>query len=274
MSPEYFETLGIPIVRGRGFGDQDVRGTKRVAIINDVLAGRFWPGQDPIGKRIVVPATPGEPWEVVGIARTTKYLAVFEHPLPHFYLPLAQNPSFLRTLAVRASMPLSELRVRIEREIAALEPELPIADHKPLADLIAGNLGFVLFRVGAWQATSMGLLGLTLAVIGVYGVVSYQTQQREREIGIRMALGAMPGDVRRLVLGQGVTMVLAGIGIGLVITLILTTVLGRMLVLVSATDPLTFVAVTGALTIAAMVACYLPAMRATRVEPVTVLRQE
>jgi len=274
VSLDYFETLGIPVVRGRGFNDRDVRGSTRVAIINDVLAERFWPGQDPIGKRIVVPATQGEPWEVVGIAKTTKYLAVFETPLPHFYLPIAQNPSFMRTLAVRASMPLQELRVRLEREIAALEPELPIADDKSFEDLIAGNIGFVLFRVGAWQATSMGLLGLALAVIGVYGVVSYQTQQREREIGIRMALGAVPGDVRRLVLSQGVSMVLIGIAIGLVVTLILTTALGRMLVLVSATDPLTFVGVTSALTLSALVACYLPAMRATRVEPVTVLRQE
>jgi predicted permease len=274
VSPEYFDTLGIPIVHGRGFTDQDVKGSTRVAVINEVLAARFWPNEDPIGKRISVPSVPGEPWEVVGIAKTGKYFAIFESPLPHFYLPVAQNPAFLRHVTIRSSMPLPEVRARLEREIAALEPELPIADLKPLSDLISGNIGFVLFRVGAWQATSMGLLGLALAVIGVYGVVSYQTQQRSREIGIRVALGAVPRDVLRLVLKQGVTMVLTGAAIGFAITLVVTTALGRMLVLVSTTDPIAFGGVTAVLVIAAMVACYIPAWRATKVEPVTVLRQE
>ena len=120
----------------------------------------------------------------------------------------------------------------------------------------------------------MGILGLALAVIGVYGVVSYQTKHREKEIGIRMALGAVPGDVRRLVLGQGARLVLIGVGIGLVITLAVTLTLGRMIVLVSTTDPFTFFVVTTSLAVSALIACYLPAMRATRVEPVTVLRQE
>lgn len=275
VTPEFLRTLGIPIVRGRDITDQDVKGSKRVAVINEVLAERFWPNQEAIGKRFIVPAaTPGEPWEVVGIAKTTKNLAVFESPIPYFYLPIAQNPSYLRVLAIRSSMPLNEMRTRLEREITALQPELPISDSKPYSELIAGNIGFVLFRVGAWQATSMGILGLALAVIGVYGVVSYQTQQREKEIGIRIALGAVPGDVRRLVLQQGVRMVLIGIAIGLVITLVATLALGRFIVLVSPTDPLTFGVVTMTLVLAAMAACYLPAMKATRVEPVTVLRQE
>jgi ABC-type antimicrobial peptide transport system permease subunit len=175
---------------------------------------------------------------------------------------------------VRSSAPLDDIRLRVEREIAALEPELPIADAKSLDEMIGGNIGFVLFRVGAWQATSMGVLGLALAIIGVYGVVSYQTTQREKEIGIRMALGAVPWDVRRLVLRQGVAMVLGGVGIGLVVTLVATTMMGRMIVLVSTTDPITFITVTSALVIAALAACYLPARRATKVEPVTVLRQE
>ena len=274
VTPDYFNTLRIPVERGRGFTDQDAAGSKRVAIVNEVLASRFWPGQDPIGKRIDIPALPGQPWEVVGVAGMTKNFAIFEYPLPYFYIPSAQNPSFLRTLSVRSAAPIDDIRVRVEREIAALEPELPIADAKSLDEMIGGNIGFVLFRVGAWQATSMGVLGLALAIIGVYGVVSYQTTQREKEIGIRMALGAVPWDVRRLVLRQGVAMVLVGVAIGLVVTLVATTVMGRMIVLVSTTDPITFVTVTSALVIAALVACYLPARRATRVQPVTVLRQE
>ncbi len=188
---------GFRIERGRGFTDQDAAGSKRVAIINQVLASRFWPGQDPIGKRIEISALPGQPWEVVGVAGMTKNFAIFEYPLPYFYIPSAQNPSSLRTLSVRSAAPIDDIRLRVEREIAALEPELPIADAKSLDEMIGGNIGFVLFRVGAWQATSMGVLGLALAIIGVYGVVSYQTTQREKEIGIRMALGAVPWDVRR-----------------------------------------------------------------------------
>ena len=275
VTPTYFETMRIPITHGRGFDARDTRDSTRVAIINDVIAERFWPNQDPIGKRIVVRAIPGEPWEIVGIAKTTKYMAVFEHPLPHFYLPQAQNPSYLRSIEVRSStIPMDELRVRIEQEIKTLEPELPIADFRPLDRTIAGNIGFVLFGVGAWQASAMGLLGLALAVVGVYGIVSYQTTQREKEIGIRMALGAEPMDVRKLVLRQGVTMVLLGVAIGLVLTLAATTLLGRMVVLISTTDPVTFAVVSLVLTFSALAACYLPARRATRVDPVVALRQE
>jgi len=274
VSPEYFAALKIPIVHGRNFTSADAPGTKRVAIVNQTLADRWWPGQDPIGKRISVPATHGDPWEVVGVVQTSKYLAVFEKPLPYFFVPQAQNPSRLRSILVRSSMPADEMKLRIEREVLALEPELPVADLQPLDNLIAGNIGFVLFRVGAWQATVMGLLGLALAVIGVYGVVSYQTSQREKEIGIRMALGAVPADVKRLVLGQGAGLVLAGAAIGLVISLAVTLTLGRMLVMISTTDPLTFGVITVLLCASALVACYLPARRATRVQPVEALRHE
>jgi predicted lysophospholipase L1 biosynthesis ABC-type transport system permease subunit len=217
---------------------------------------------------------PGPPWEVIGVAKTTKYLTVFEGPLPYFYLAQAQNSSFLRTIEIRSSLPPDEMRLRLANAITDLQPELPIADLNPLERTLHGNMGFVLFRVGALQATLMGLLGLALAVIGVYGVVSYQTAQREKEIGIRMALGAEPGDVRRLVLNQGSRLVLIGVGIGLILTIIVTTALKRVIVLVSTTDPLTFIGVTVVLASAALAACYLPARRATRVQPVTVLRQE
>lgn len=274
VTPAYFETIGVAIVEGRGFTRQDTAESLRVTVINEVLAERFWPGQQAIGRRIVIPGIPGPPWEVVGIARTAKYMAVFESPLPYIYLPQTQNPSFLRSVLVRTSVPLDEMRARIEREIHAIEPDLPIADLKPYSEIVAGNIGFVLFRIGAWQATTMGLLGLALAIIGVYGVVSYQTRQREKEIGIRVALGAIPADVRRLVLSQGAWLVGAGAIIGVLLALAATLALRRMLVLVSATDPMTFIAVSVVLSASALAACYLPARRATRVEPVTVLRQE
>jgi predicted permease len=275
VTPGFFDTIGVPIVRGRGFNARDTAASTRVAIINEVLADRFWKGQEAIGRRLVIPGIPGPPWEVIGIARTAKYMAVFESPLPYIYLPQTQNPSFLRAVLVRSStVPPDDMRARLEREIHTIEPELPIADLKAYSEIVGGNIGFVLFRVGAWQATTMGVLGLALAIIGVYGVVSYQTRQREKEIGIRVALGAIPADVRRLVLAQGAWLVGVGAVVGVLLALLATLALRRMLVLVSATDPLTFIGVTLALSVSALAACYLPARRATRVEPVTVLRQE
>jgi putative ABC transport system permease protein len=149
-----------------------------------------------------------------------------------------------------------------------------VADLRPFRESLSGNIGFVLFRIGALQATAMSVLGLVLAVIGVYGVVSYRTSQRSREIGIRMALGAAPRDVRRLVLGQGAMLVIAGVGTGLLLALALTQTLEKIVLFVSAADPLTFASVTALLSASALLACYLPARRAMRVEPVVALRHE
>jgi len=274
VSPDYFRTLDIPILSGRAFTRDDLRESKPVVIVNETLAARFWPGQDPIGKRLVVASLDDRLWEVVGVARTSKYLAVFEHDLPYAYLPIAQNAGSLRQVLVRSNTPVAETRERIAKVIGELEPDLPVADMKSLRQVVSGNLGFVLFRVGAWQAGAMGALGLALAVIGIYGVVSYQTAQRVKEIGIRIALGAEPGDVRRLVLRQGTGLIGIGLATGLVLTLLLTTALGKVLVLVSATDPVTFVGVTLLLAASALAACDLPARRATRVPPVEALRHE
>jgi putative ABC transport system permease protein len=270
----YLDTLKIPILEGRGFTEQDTAGAPRVAIVNQALAERFWPGQNGIGKRIEIPSAPGAPWEVVGIARNSKYLAVFEWPLPYFYVPQAQDPSFLRTVEVRSSLPFADISARVRHEIATLAPDLPIADVRPLGDVVTGNFGFVLFRVGVWQATAMGILGLVLATVGVYGVVSYRTTQRAREIGIRMALGAVPTDVGKLVLRQGVLLVLAGAGAGALVTAALGGALRGVLVFVSATDPLAFALATTLVSGTALVACYMPARRAMRLSPTTLLRHE
>ena len=275
VTPAFFDTLGIKVIAGRKFNDADSLESKRVVIINDTLAERFWPGREPIGRRITLPDLEGEAWEVVGVTETTKYLAVFEHALPYIYLPQAQNPAMLRVVQIKsATVPVAQLQAQLERTVGELEPELSLADVRPLTEIVQGNLGFVLFRVGAWQASAMGLLGLALAVIGIYSLVSYQTAQRSREIGIRMALGAEPSDVRRLVMRQGAWLIGGGLVIGLALTLVATTALGKVLVLVSATDPVTFVGVTALLGIAALVACYLPARRATRIAPVEALRHE
>jgi predicted permease len=274
VGPDYFATLRIPIVRGRAFDRRDTSDSTRVAIVNETLAARFWPGRDPIGQRMDVPDVPGSAWEIVGVARDNKQVAVFEPPLPQAYLPQAQNPSALRAVALRSTQPLDELGARVAAEIAALDPGMPIGDLRPMREAIRGSVGMVMFRVGAWQATAMSVLGLVLAVLGVYGVVSYRTAQRGREIGIRVALGALPADVRRLVIGQGAALVLAGLAAGLVVAFALTRIIARALLIVSANDPATFAGVTVLLAATALAACYLPARRAERADPVAVLRHE
>jgi putative ABC transport system permease protein len=180
----------------------------------------------------------------------------------------------MRVAQIRSTLPPAELAARVQREVAGLDPEMPVADVRTMPQAIAGGFGYLLFRVGTLQAAAMGLVGLVLAVVGVYGVVSYSASQRHREIGIRLALGAHPGDVRRLVLRQGARLVIAGVVAGLVVSVAVTRLLTRLLVIVGALDPLTFVVVTAALASIAMFACYLPARRAMRVDPMTALRHE
>ncbi len=270
----YFDTLQMPILRGRAFTDADSETAPRVAIVNQTMANRFWPNQDPIGKRFHTRTADSPPWEVVGVAKDSKYIAVFESPLPFFYIPLAQNYMALRVLQVRSALPPELLSVRVAREIQDLDPDIAVADLQTMRRSLAGVGGFLIFRLGASQAGAMGVLGLILAVIGVYGVVSYGAAQRTREIGIRMALGAVPGDVLGLVLRQGVFLVIAGVIVGLVGAAALTRVLSRFLLLASATDPLTFIAVTLLLAAIALMACYVPARRAMRVDPMVALRHE
>jgi putative ABC transport system permease protein len=193
---------------------------------------------------------------------------VREHRAAHrsLILPLVRDLS-LRTLHVRAAGQAAALAPRVEREIKALRgaPDLPIADLRTMNQSLAGLFGYLIFRIGAIQATGMGVLGLTLALIGVYGVVSFGASLRTREIGIRVALGAQPGDIHRLMLGQGLQLVTVGILVGLAASLAMARVLSRFLPLVDATDWVTFVSVATGLAALALWACYLPARRATRV---------
>lgn len=271
---DYFETMQIPILRGRRFRETDKSRAPRVAIINQAMAERFWPNEDPIGKRFR-PNTPDTPLaEVVGVAKDAKYLALFEQRLPHMYIPSDQMFGPLRTLQIRTTVPPETLMNLLRETVRELDPEMPIGDLQTMSRSLGGIQGFLIFRVGAMQAGMLGLLGLTLAVVGVYGVVSYGATQRTREIGIRMALGAMPRDILRIIVGQGVWMVVSGVVLGLAGAAAMTQLLKRFLLLVRPTDPWTFIVVTLALGSAALWACYLPARRATRVQPVVALRHE
>jgi hypothetical protein len=266
--------MRIPIRKGRGFTLKDDTAAAHVVIVNETLARRLWPGQDPVGRKLVVPRFEGRLWEVVGVAADSKYLAVFEQPLPHIYFSMRQTPSYMRVIYLRSSAPPELLGPLVEREIQALDPDVPVADVKSLMHVIEGGMGFLLFRVGTLQAASMGILGLLLAVVGVYGVVSYGASQRTREMGIRLALGAEPSVVRGLVLRQGAVLVAGGIVFGLLAAAGVTRALSRFFYLVGSTDVTTFAVVTALLSVIALVACYLPARRAMRVDPMIALRHE
>jgi predicted permease len=274
VTPSFFEMLKIPIVHGRGFTAQDTDTSTLVVIVNETLARQLWPGEDPIGKRLVITRSDGRLWQVVGVARDSKYIAVFEGPLPHMYFAMKQSPFFMRVVYVRSAAPPESLKMLVEREIHALDADMPIADARPLREIVEGGVGFVMFHIGSVQAGAMGLLGLILAVVGVYGVVSYGASLRMREMGIRVALGASPAAVRGLVLRQGSALVVAGIIVGLAIAAAVTRTLSTFFVLVGSLDVATFAGVTVLLSAIALVACYLPARRAMRVDPMTALRHE
>ena len=211
--------------------------------------------------------------EVVGVAGDGKYMFLFEDPLPYFYVPHTQNFTSTRALQVRTLGPPESLVSAVQREIRVLDSAIPILDLRTMRHSLAGANGFFLFRLGASLAGAMGILGLALAVVGVYGVVSFAASQRTREIGIYMALGASRRDVLSLILRQGVYLVAAGMVAGLAGAFAISRLMGSLL-LVSPSDPFTFIGVTLLLAAIALWACYVPAVRAARVDPTAALRYE
>ncbi len=277
VSPDYFETLRIPVHRGRVFAKADTEQAAKVAIVNETMAKKFWPNEDVLGKRIRFRA-PGKTdrgfIEVVGVVQNGKYRGVVEDPLPTFYVPLEQNYMPLRTIHVRTSVPPESMELQIAAQLQALAPGLPISGVRTLRQDLEGLNGYLFFHLGAQLTAAMGLLGLILAVVGVYSVVSYTAVQRTHEIGIRMALGAKSRDILTMVLGQSLVVIGLGIAIGLGAAFAGTRLLSGLLVGVSSSDPATFAIVVAVLTIVALFACWLPARRATRVSPLVALRYE
>jgi putative ABC transport system permease protein len=274
VSDSYFDTLQIPLLRGRKFSQADSEKAPPVAIINQTMAHKFWPHEDPLGKRFSSKGPSGPFIEVVGIVQNGKYQSLTEDPTPFYYLPLDQSYMSMRTIHVRASVPPDNLALQIEAVIHEIAPDAPVTEVKPMTEALQNANGFFLFRFGAQITAIMGLLGLILAVVGIYSVVSYAAVQRTKEIGIRIAMGASPREILKMVLRQGLGVVGIGLAVGLIVAFAGTRVMATFFVGIKPTDPLTFAAVVLLLTGIALFACWIPAYRATRIDPLVALRYE
>lgn len=275
VSTDFFGTLRIPIVRGRVFDDSDGPDAPRVAVINQTMAERYWPGRDPIGRKFQFAGDTRRPWmQVVGVVRDGKYLSISDHPEPYFYVPLQQNYGSSEVLLVQSSATPELVMAEVRKEINTLAPGLPVTGVQTMFQRLDESGGLGSLRRGALLAAALGGLGLALALIGLYGVVSYAVVQRTGEIGIRMALGAQANSIRRLILGEGVTLVSAGLAAGIVFSMVSVPLVRRFLINISPTDPLTYAAVAMLLVLVALIACYIPVRIALRVDPIVALRHE
>lgn len=274
VTPSYFDTLQMQLLRGRKFSDADSEKAPEVAIINETMAKKFWPKEDALGKHFSTKGANGPFKEVVGIVPDAKIQNPTAAPQAFYYVPLEQSYNSLRTIHVRTSVPPESLALQIQSAIHEVVPDVPITQVKTMNEALQGANGFFLFRFGAQLTSTMGLLGLVLAVVGIYSVVSYAAAQRTQEIGIRVAMGASPRDILKMVLRQGLTVVGVGLAAGLALAFAGTRVVGGLIVGIKPTDPLTFAVVLGVLAAIAVFACWVPARRATRIDPLVALRYE
>jgi predicted permease len=271
VSPNYFKTMGIPFVQGRDFGAADTKGAPGVVIVNEEFARRYFGGANPLGKRVRTDSE-GPYLEVVGVAKNAKYRRLLEEPLPFFYTPLAQGGMSSMTLLVRTNGDPLDVLPSVRAELKNLNKNLTLYQINTLTTQLSEALSNE--RMVAVLLTVFGVAALLLAAIGLYGVMSYAVARRTHEIGVRMALGAGKGDIIRLVLWQGMLLLFIGSVAGLAASFALTRLMSSLLYGVSATDPLTFVGITALLSVVALLACYVPARRATRVDPMVALRYE
>ena len=275
VEPSYFDTMGVAVLRGRNLGDKDFLASQKVILVNETMAQRFWPNEEAIGKRIQLtprPSPESDYYEIVGVVKDSKYVSFSEDPRAVFYRPFSQVYSAEMNLLVQTASDPGAILPALRREVQALDPEAPILAIKTLKENMGTSL--VPWQLAATLAGAAGTVAILLAVIGIYGVVSYSVGQRLKEIGIRMALGARATDILRMVLAQGFKYALIGVIIGVVIAALLAQALSGVLYGVNAFDPVTFVAIPVLLTLIVLLASYVPARRATKVDPMVVLRYE
>jgi putative ABC transport system permease protein len=274
ISTDFLRALGLPLLRGRTFTDGDNENAPLVALVNSSLAQRFWPGQDPVGKRFLLGHPgPNIRWvTVVGLVGDTKLYGLANPSRLEIYLPFRQETSNDMNLVVRSATDPASLVPGIRAAVAAVDKDQPVFGVETMSQLVSDSIStrrLTLVLLGLFSG-----LALVLAAIGIYGVMSHSVAQRTHEIGIRVAVGAQPKDVLGLVLGEGTRLTLWGVGLGVAAALGFTRLLSSLLFAVSASDPLTYVGVSAALVLVALIACYIPARRALRVDPIVALRYE
>ena len=269
--PNYFETIGIPLLKGRLFGNEDQAKTPAVVVINQTMAQKFWPNQDPLGKQIKF-AQDGSTATVVGVVGDAKHYWMEEEQRSQMYDAYSQDPGLFATVVIRTTVEPLSLTEPVRQAIWKVDADQPMWKIRTVEFLVSRSTAdrkFLMALMGIFAS-----LALVLTIIGLYGVISYLVNQRTQEIGIRMALGAQMGDILAMVLKQGMVLVLTGVGLGLAAAWLLTRLMARLLYQVSATDPLTFAAIALLLVAVALLACYIPARRATKVDPLVALRYE
>src|SRR5499433_1784046 len=271
INPHYFDALGTQLLKGRVFTERDAAGAPSVFIIDETLARRCWPNEDPLGKRIRYNSA--DPWgEIVGVVEDVKFDGLHLASIPHLFEPYQQNAWPGLVVTIRSALEENTLLAAARREVNALDPNLPVSNVRMMEEVMAQSLAtrrFVLLLFGLFAG-----LALLLATVGVYGVLTASVSQRTRELGIRIALGGTARDVGRMIVGQGLKLVLIGIALGLVGALALQRVIGKLLFGVSPTDPLTYAVIALLLIGVALLACWIPARRATKVDPLVALRSE
>jgi predicted permease len=269
----YFETMGVPILRGRGFSVSDTAGAPRVAIVNEQFAKHYWPAGDAVGKHIRLDSSNGTPVEIVGVAQTIKYEGTIEKPMDFVYMPLSQHPIARMVLMLRSSGDPLQLVQLVKDIVRTLDPNLPMLQTRSYEDFYL-NQAVKGPRMGIELVGTLGAVGLLLAVAGLYGLVTYNVSRRTREIGIRMALGAASSDVLRLVIGKGLVLVGIGTVIGLAMGFALEQLMNSMLFKAGGVDILAYVIVVPSMFLVTTLAAYVPARRASRIAPTQALRYE
>jgi predicted permease len=273
VSEDYFRSVRMRLLAGRGFTARDDPKGPRVVVVSESLARRYWPGGNPVGRRVLIEDRQElRPYEIVGVVADVRAAGLEEPVEPTMYVPLAQNPSSILCITLRTSGEPSAVGGQLRAAVWSVDREQPVQSVMPLSELASESLAFR--RAGMMLAAGFGGLALVLAAIGIYGVLSYAVSRRTREIGVRVALGATPGQVARLVMREGLRMTAAGIGIGVTAALLLSRFMESVLYQVKPGDPLTYMAVAAMLVIVAVVATLIPARRATAVDPLVALRAD
>ena len=273
-SPRYFHVMGISLMRGRLFSEDDSASTPPVALISEALARRYFPGESPLGRQLIFGFPPhGDvAREIVGVVADIHDVSIASNPGPMMYVPFAQVPFWGSEVVVRSSLAAAEIAAAIQTETHNIDKDLPVTDIESFPEAMHASVAEPRFRtvlLGLFSA-----IALLLAAIGIFGVISFSVSRRTREIGVRMALGATPASIRQMVLGESAKLVLFGLAAGIPAALILTHFLSALLFGITATDPLTFIGVTLLLMLVALAAAYLPSRRAIRLDPMAALRCE